>query len=140
MPFPASMRRNMEEKVTITFPDGVRKSVPKETKFQELADRDAVAVQVDGLLLDLSRSVEKDTSIAFVSAHSKKGLEILRHSAAHVMAQAVKELFPKVKLTFGPSTENGFYYDFDYDRTFTPQDLETIEKRISEIVKQDCPF
>jgi len=134
------MRRNMEEKVTITFPDGVRKSVPKGTKFQELADRDAVAVQVDGLLLDLSRSVEKDTSISFVSAHSKKGLEILRHSAAHVMAQAVKELFPKVKLTFGPSTETGFYYDFDYERTFTPEDLEAISKRISEIIRQDVPF
>ena len=130
----------MEEKVTITFPDGVRKSVPKGTKFQELADRDAVAVQVDGLLLDLSRSVEKDTSISFVSAHSKKGLEILRHSAAHVMAQAVKELFPKVKLTFGPSTETGFYYDFDYERTFTPEDLEAISKRISEIIRQDVPF
>jgi len=134
------MRRNMEEKVTITFPDGVRKSIPKGTKFQELADRDAVAVQVDGLLLDLSRSVEKNTSISFVSAHSKKGLEILRHSAAHVMAQAVKELFPKVKLTFGPSTETGFYYDFDYERTFTPEDLEAISKRISEIIRQDVPF
>jgi len=130
----------MEEKVTITFPDGVKKSVPKGTKFQELAGQDAVAVQVDGLLLDLSRSVEKDTSIAFVSAHSKKGLEILRHSAAHVMAQAVKELFPKVKLTFGPSTETGFYYDFDYERTFTPEDLEAISKRISEIIRQDVPF
>jgi len=130
----------MEEKVTITFPDGVKKSVPKGTKFQELADRDAVAVQVDGLLLDLSRSVEKDASIAFVSAHSKKGLEILRHSAAHVMAQAVKDLFPKARLTFGPSTETGFYYDFDHDRTFTPEDLEAISKRISEIIRQDVPF
>ena len=78
--------------------------------------------------------------ISFVSIHSRKGLEILRHSAAHIMAQAVKELFPTVKLTFGPSTETGFYYDFDYDRTFTPQDLEKIEKRASEIIQQDLPF
>ena len=64
----------------------------------------------------------------------------MRHSTAHVMAQAVKELFPTAKLTFGPFTDSGFYYDFDYDRTFTPQDLEIIEKRISEIIKQDQPF
>jgi threonyl-tRNA synthetase len=84
--------------------------------------------------------VEKDAAISFISIHSKKGLEILRHSASHVMAQAVKELFQTVKLTFGPYTENGFYYDFDYDRTFTTQDLEMIEKRMAEIVAKDEPF
>jgi threonyl-tRNA synthetase len=84
--------------------------------------------------------MDKDASVSFISVRSKKGLEILRHSASHVMAQAVKELFPTVKLTFGPSTENGFYYDFDYDRTFTTQDLEVIEKKMSEIVTKDEPF
>jgi threonyl-tRNA synthetase len=125
------------------MPDGVKKTIPKGTKFQELADqwdKEAVAAQMDGGLFDLSRTVEKDAAVSFISVHSKKGLEILRHSASHVMAQAVKELFPNVKLTFGPSTENGFYYDFDYDRTFTTQDLELIEKRMSEIVTQDEPF
>jgi threonyl-tRNA synthetase len=133
----------MEEQVIITMPDGVKRPIPKGTKLQELAyqwDQESVAAQVDGALFDLSRPVEKDAAISFISIHSKKGLEILRHSASHVMAQAVKELFPTVKLTFGPSTENGFYYDFDYDRTFTTQDLEMIEKKMSEIVAKDEPF
>jgi len=133
----------MGEQVIITMPDGVKKSILKDSKLKELAeqwDKEVVAAQVDGVLFDLSRTVEKDASISFISVHSKKGLEILRHSASHVMAQAVKELFPNVKLTFGPSTENGFYYDFDYDRTFTPQDLEMIEKKMSDIVTQDEPF
>jgi len=131
------------EQINITFPDGVKRLVPKGTKIQEFSDqweKDAVAAQLNGVLVDLSRSLEKDGLISFISIHSRKGLEILRHSAAHIMAQAVKELFPTVKLTFGPSTETGFYYDFDYDRTFTPQDLEKIEKRASEIIQQDLPF
>ncbi len=133
----------MGEQIIITMPDGVKKTIPKGTKFQELADqwdKEAVAAQMDGGFLDLSRTVEKDAAVSFISVHSKKGLEILRHSASHVMAQAVKELFPSVKLTFGPSTENGFYYDFDYDQTFTPQDLGLIERRMSEIVAKDEPF
>ena len=113
---------------------------PRERNFRTLQTPEAVAAQVNGRLVDLSRPVEEDASVSFVSVHSKKGLEVLRHSAAHVMAQAVKELFPNVKLTFGPSTDTGFYYDFDYERTFTPQDLEKIEKRISEIVQEDLPF
>jgi threonyl-tRNA synthetase len=84
--------------------------------------------------------LERDTSISFISIRSRKGLDILRHSSAHVMAQAVKELYPSVKLTFGPSTDTGFYYDFDYHRTFTPQDLEAIEKRMAEIVEKNEPF
>jgi threonyl-tRNA synthetase len=137
------MIATMGEQVTIIMPDGGRKPIPKGTKLKDLAeqwDKEAIAAQVDGVLLDLSRTVEKDAAISFISVRSKKGLEILRHSASHVMAQAVKELFPTVKLTFGPSTENGFYYDFDYDRTFTTQDLEMIEKRMSEIVTKDEPF
>src|SRR4030065_2574205 len=135
--------REMGEQVIITMPDGEKRPIPQGTKLQELAnqwDKEAVAAQVDGVLFDLSRTVEKDAAISFVSVHTKKGLEILRHSASPVMAQAVKELFPDVKMTFGPSTENGFYYDFDYDRTFTTQDLETIEKRMSDIVAKDQPF
>ena len=130
----------MADQISITLSSGLKKSVPKGMKLQELADETAVAAQVNGSLIDLSQTLEKDASISFISVHSKKGLEILRHSAAHVMAQAVKELFPTVKLTFGPSTDTGFYYDFDYDRTFTPEDLERIGERISEIVQQDLPF
>jgi threonyl-tRNA synthetase len=131
------------KEITIKLPGGVTKSVSRGRKFQELADewaKDAVAVRQDGVFVDLSQPVEKDASICFISVHSKRGLEILRHSAAHVMAQAVKELFPAAKLTFGPSTETGFYYDFDFDRAFTLQDLEMIERRMSEIVHQDLPF
>ncbi len=133
----------MGEQVTITMPDGEKRQIPKGTKLKEIADqwdKEAIAAQVDGNLLDLSRTMDKDVAVSFISIRSKKGLEILRHSASHVMAQAVKELFPTVKLTFGPSTENGFYYDFDYDRTFTTQDLEAIEKRMSDIVAKDEPF
>ncbi|MGB7575584.1 MAG: threonine--tRNA ligase [Thermodesulfobacteriota bacterium] len=133
----------MAEQVIITMPDGKKRPISKGTRLKELADqwdKEAIAAQVDGTLLDLSRTMEKDAAVSFISIRSKKGLEILRHSASHVMAQAVKELFPTVKLTFGPSTENGFYYDFDYDRTFTTQDLEVIEKRMSDIVAKDEPF
>ncbi len=130
----------MEEQVVIQLPDGTQKLVPKGSKLIEFSDKEAVAAQIDGRLVDLSQPIEKDTSISFISIHSKRGLEILRHSAAHVMAQAVKELFPSVKLTFGPSTDTGFYYDFDYERTFTPQDLERIEKKALEIIEQDLPF
>ena len=131
------------EQVTIILPDGLKKSIPKGTKLQELAnqwDKEAVAAQMDGALVDLSQTVEKDAMLSFVSIHSKKGMEILRHSASHIMAQAVKELFPTAKLTFGPSTDTGFYYDFDYDRTFTLQDLETIEKKMAEIIEKNEPF
>jgi len=130
----------MEERITITLPDSAKRLVPKGTKLLEIADEGAVAAEVDGAPVDLSKPLERDASISFISVNSRKGLEILRHSAAHVMAQAVKELFPSVKLTFGPSTEGGFYYDFDYEKTFTPQDLESIEKRMEEIVKKDEPF
>jgi threonyl-tRNA synthetase len=130
----------MAEQVSITLPNGVKRSVPKGMKLQELADDVAVAAQVNGSLVDLSQPIEKDGMITFIPIHSRKGLEILRHSAAHVMAQAVRELFPSVKLTFGPSTDTGFYYDFDYARPFTPQDLERIEERVSEIIKEDSPF
>ncbi|MDI7258412.1 MAG: threonine--tRNA ligase [Thermodesulfobacteriota bacterium] len=130
----------MEEGITITLPDGMKRSVAKGTKLLEFSDQEVVAAQVNGVLVDLSHPLKKDASISYIPVHSKKGLEILRHSAAHVMAQAVKELYPSVKLTFGPSTDTGFYYDFDYDRPFTPQDLEAIEKRMSEIVQKDEPF
>jgi threonyl-tRNA synthetase len=135
-----SIQAEMEERIAITFPDGAKRLVPKGARPIEFADEGAVAAQVDGALVDLSKPLERDTSISFISIRSRKGLDILRHSSAHVMAQAVKELYPSVKLTFGPSTDTGFYYDFDYHRTFTPQDLEAIEKRMAEIVEKNEPF
>ena len=130
----------MGEEIAVKLANGELKVLPKGIKLQDFSDPDAVAAQVDGVMIDLSRSLERDASVSFVPAHSRKGLDVLRHSAAHVMAQAVKELFPAVKLTFGPATESGFYYDFDYERPFTPEDLEKIERRMEEIVGENLPF
>jgi threonyl-tRNA synthetase len=130
----------MEERVILTLPNGEKKTVPKGVRIEEFVNQDIIAAQLNGRLVDLSHRLEEDASIHYISITSKKGLEILRHSAAHVMAQAVKELYPSVKLTFGPSTETGFYYDFDYEKSFTPEDLEAIEKRMMEIIQRDEPF
>ena len=130
----------MGEEITVKLADGEKKSFPRGMRLLDFSDQDAIAAQVDGIAVDLSRTLEKNASVAFVPARSKKGMDILRHSAAHVMAQAVKELFPSVKLTFGPATESGFYYDFDYERPFTPEDLEKIENRMAEIVEQNYSF
>ena len=130
----------MGEEITVKLSNGMNKSFPKGIRLQDFSDQDAIAAQVDGVMVDLSRALEKDGSITFIPVHSRKGLDVLRHSAAHVMAQAVKDLFPSTKLTFGPATDSGFYYDFDYERPFTPEDLEKIEKRMGEIIDQDLPF
>lgn len=140
MPLPFQSEYKMEEQVTLTFPGGEKKIVPKGIRIQEFVNQDIIAAQLNSRLVDLSHRIEEDASIQYISITSKKGLEILRHSAAHVMAQAVKELYPSVKLTFGPSTETGFYYDFDYEKSFTPQDLEAIEKKMMEIIQRDEPF
>jgi len=132
--------KDNEEQISVRLPDGTERSLPAGTRIEALAPEEAVAAQLDGRLVDLSCPLQKGGALTFISAQSKKGLEILRHSAAHVMAQAVKELFPGVKLTFGPSTDTGFYYDFDYSRTFTPEDLEKIEQKMAEAVRQDLPF
>ncbi len=100
----------------------------------------AVAARVNGDLLDLSRTIDGDASIEIIDIGSREGLSILRHSISHVMAQAVQETFENVKVSIGPSIEDGFYYDFDYTNTFTPEDLAKIENRMKEIVAQDLPF
>jgi threonyl-tRNA synthetase len=143
MPLPLQIEpgsKAMGEEITVKLSGGESRSFPKGIRIQDFSDHDAVAAQADGAMVDLSKTLVKDTAVTLIPAHSKRGLEILRHSAAHVMAQAVKELFPSTKLTFGPATESGFYYDFDYERPFTPQDIEQIEKRMAEIVGQDLPF
>jgi threonyl-tRNA synthetase len=100
----------------------------------------AVAAQVNGHPVDLNTPLRADCEVLPVGSSSDEGKEILRHSAAHVMAQAVKALYPGVKIAIGPSIENGFYYDFDYDGAFTPDDLDKIEKKMQEIIAQDLPF
>ena len=101
----------------------------------------AVACACDGTLFDLARPVPAGTAVMEpVFADSAQGLTVLRHSAAHVMAEAVKELFPSAKVTIGPDVENGFYYDFDFERPFTPEDLERIEERMAGSVAANQPF
>ena len=99
--------------------------------------RDAVAIRVDGELIDLTRAIETDASIEIVTRDSDDGLELLRHDAAHVLAEAVKELWPDTQVTIGPAIENGFYYDFAREEPFTEDDLAIIEKRMHEIVDRD---
>ncbi len=99
-----------------------------------------VAARVDHLPVDLMFPLEKDSAVEPIDVHSREGLDILRHSTSHVMAQAVQDTFAGAKVTIGPSIEDGFYYDFEYETTFSPEDLSTIEKRMQEIIKANAPF
>ncbi len=99
-----------------------------------------VAVKIDGQLKDLNTKIEKDTELVPVYIDSEEGLEILRHSTAHVMAQAVKRIFPGVKVAIGPAIKDGFYYDFDYERPFREEDLPRIEEEMKKIIEEDYPF
>ena len=103
-------------------------------------DHDVVAAMVNGDLKDLAAPLTGDSTLIPVTQESPVGLEILRHSAAHIMAEAVRSLFPGVKITIGPAIETGFYYDFDPPQPFTPEDLERIENRMQELVQRDLPF
>jgi threonyl-tRNA synthetase len=128
----------------ITLPDGSVRSFDAITSGAEVAAsigkslaRDAVAVRVDGQLWDLARDIESDAAIDIITRDSDDGLELLRHDAAHVLAEAVKELWPDTQVTIGPAIENGFYYDFAREEPFTESDLEVIEKRMQDIVDRD---
>jgi threonyl-tRNA synthetase len=128
----------------IRLPDGSQKSFPGPVTVAEVAQaigpglaRAALAGKVNGKLVDTSFRIESDAELAVVTDRDPEGLEILRHSTAHLLAHAVKELFPDAQVTIGPVIENGFYYDFSYKRPFTPDDLAAIEKRMAEIAKRD---
>ena len=128
----------------ITLPDGSEKQFDSATRGAEIAAsigkslaRDAVAVRVDGELRDLTRDIDSDAAIEIVTRDSDAGVELLRHDAAHVLAEAVKELCPETQVTIGPAIENGFYYDFSREEPFTENDLEVIEERMMEIVDRD---
>ncbi len=108
--------------------------------LQVKTDRRVVAARVNGEAMDLSRPLDRDCTITPVPLDSPEGVEIMRHSAAHIMAEAVRDLFPKAKVAIGPAIENGFYYDFDVPEPFTPEDLEKIEKRMGELVARDLHF
>jgi threonyl-tRNA synthetase len=130
--------------IAITLPDGKVRGFAGPVTGAEIAAaigpglaKAALAMKVDGALKDLAARVDRDARVAIVTRDSPEALEILRHDAAHVMAEAVKELYPDAQVTFGPATETGFYYDFARDEPFTPADLERIEKRMHEIVDRD---
>ncbi len=135
------------ETVKVRFQDGSEKEFPKGTVLKDILTSfsggkagDYVAARVNNTLMDLNLPLEEDAEVEGIRLDSEEGKDILRHSASHVMAQAVQELFPGSKLAIGPSIENGFYYDIDSPHTFSPEDLEKIEKKMAEIVKQDLPF
>lgn len=128
----------------ITLPDGSTREYPAPVTGLEIAasigarlEKDAVALRVEGELVDLALELREPASIEIVTRTSEAGLEILRHDAAHVMAEAVKELYPETQVTIGPAIQDGFYYDFAREEPFTPEDLERIETRMREIVARD---
>jgi len=134
--------------VVITLPDGSKKEFPSPVTVAEVAGsigaglaKAALAGKVtrddDTKLVDTSHLLEKDAELAIVTAKDPEGLDMLRHSTAHLLAYAVKELFPEAQVTIGPVIDNGFYYDFSYQRPFTPDDLQAIEKKMSELAARD---
>ncbi|MBX3642415.1 MAG: threonine--tRNA ligase [Rubrivivax sp.] len=132
--------------IAITLPDGAQREFPGPVTVAEVAAsigpglaKSALAGKLGDKVVDLSHRIDHDTSLAIVTDKSPDGLEVLRHSTAHLLAYAVKELFPDAQVTIGPVIENGFYYDFSYKRPFTPEDLAAIEQRMAELAKKDEP-
>ena len=132
--------------IHITLPDGSQRQFPAPVTVAEVAAsigaglaKAALAGKVDGKVVDTGYRIEQDASLAIVTAKDPEGLEVIRHSTAHLLAYAVKELFPDAQVTIGPVIENGFYYDFAYKRPFTPEDLAAIEKRMAELAARDEP-
>jgi threonyl-tRNA synthetase len=130
--------------VVVTLPDGKTREFPAPVTGADLAAsigpglaKAAIALKLDGRPRDLATVIDHDAKVAIITRDQPDGLEIIRHDAAHVMAEAVKELYPETQVTFGPATENGFYYDFARDTPFTPEDLAAIEARMREIVQRN---
>jgi len=130
----------------ITLPDGSVRSFKDAISVADIAldigeglARAAIGGKVEGSLVDLSFVIERDVNLSIITSKNAEGLDIIRHSTAHLLAHAVKELFPDAQVTIGPVIDNGFYYDFSYKRSFTPEDLVVIEKKMLDIVKQDLP-
>jgi threonyl-tRNA synthetase len=133
--------------ITVNLPDGSTKSVPEGTNVLGLAEaigprlaQAAIAGKIDGDQVDVGTTLDEGETVEIITDKSPEALHILRHSAAHVMAEAVKDLFPMVQFGIGPAIEDGFYYDFGVERPFTPDDLEAIENRMRQIVAEELPF
>jgi len=132
------------DQITITLPDGSARTHARGVTGAEVAAdigpglaKAALAVKVDGEIRDLGRPIDADSALAIITIKDEDALELIRHDAAHVLAEAVQELFPGTQITFGPSTEDGFYYDFHREEPFSTEDFETIEKKMEEIVSRD---
>ena len=132
--------------IQITLPDASRREYPQAVTVAEVAAsigtglaKAALGGKVDGKVVDTSYLIDKDSAVSIITAKDADGLELIRHSTAHLLAYAVKELFPEAQVTIGPVIENGFFYDFSYKRPFTPEDLVAIEKRMTEIAAKDEP-
>jgi threonyl-tRNA synthetase len=130
----------------IRLPDGSVKEFARPVSVADVAAaigpglaKAALAGKVDGRLVDTSHVIESDATLAIVTDRDAEGLEILRHSTAHLLAYAVKELYPDAQVTIGPVIEDGFYYDFSFKRPFTPEDLVAIERKMAELAKKDEP-
>ena len=130
--------------IQITLPDGSQRAFPGPVTVAEVAAsiglglaKAALAGKVDGKVVDTSYAIAADAALAIVTAKDADGLEVIRHSTAHLLAYAVKDLFPQAQVTIGPVIENGFFYDFSYSRPFTPEDLTAIEKRMAELASKD---
>ncbi|HAK51701.1 MAG TPA: threonine--tRNA ligase, partial [Gammaproteobacteria bacterium] len=129
---------------TITLPDGSQKQFDSPVSLHQVAEsigpglaKAALAGRVDDVLVDTSHTIENDSDLSIITAKDDDGVEVLRHSCAHLMAQAVQQLFPTAQVTIGPTVEDGFYYDFAYERPFTPEDLESIEKRMTDLSREN---
>ena len=141
---PLSVTGHKMSTISVTLPDGSSKNLPEGATVYDVAAaigtglaKAAIAGRIDGALVDLSAPVADGARVEIVTEKGSDALEIIRHSTSHLMAQAVKELFPEAKVTIGPAIENGFYYDFDVEKPFSPEDLEKIEQKMAELAKAD---
>src|SRR5207245_6288511 len=137
----------MPPEIRVTLPDGSEKRLPPGSSGADLAKaigpglaKAALAVRLNGDIRDLARPLPDGVKVTILTDKDPQALEVLRHSSAHVLATAVRQLFPHAKIGFGPPIEDGFYYDFEVERPFGPEDLEAIEKKMMEVVKADYPF
>src|SRR6187397_3674455 len=133
--------------VALTFPDGARREYPTNITGLDIAKgispslaKRTVAMALDGKLADLSDPILRDARIEFLTRDDPRALELIRHDAAHVLAEAVQSLYPGTQVTIGPVIENGFYYDFARPEPFTPEDFPAIEAKMREIIARDKPF
>ena len=132
--------------ISIRLPDGSRRSYDQPVTAAQVASsigpglaKAAIAAKVDGKLVDVAHLIDRDAEVSIVTERDADGIDVIRHSTAHLLAYAVKELFPEAQVTIGPVIENGFYYDFAYKRPFTPEDLAAIEQKMAELAKKDEP-